>query len=105
MKPIDAISGLPRSPEIARLVAAQGHHGEIQAQGQVSGFAREMREKQFSVNEAPKTEGGNVDTEGGGDGGNVFYDSQGRKKGHDESKEPGGSDHPSKGKILDIRGA
>lgn len=104
MKPIDAISGLPRSPDVARLVATQGHHGEVQSQGQVSGFAREMREKQGTVNEAPKAEGGKVDTENGGEGGNAFYDAQGKKKGREEGKE-GGFDHPSKGKILDIRGA
>lgn len=104
MKPIDAISGLPRSPDIARLVATQGHRGEVQSQGQVSGFAREMREKQNSVHEAPKTEGGAVDTEGGSEGGNAFYDAQGKKRGRDENRD-GASDHPSKGKILDIRGA
>ena len=105
MKPIDALSGLPRSPDVARFVAAQGRHGEVQAQGQVSAFAREMKDKQSSVTEARKVEGSKVGTEDGGEDGAASYDAQRKKKGQEEGKESGAGNHPSKGKTLDIRGA
>jgi hypothetical protein len=105
VKPIDVLTGLPRSPDIARVVAAQGKQGELQAQSQVSIFAREMKERQSTVNEAPKVEGSKVDAENGGEGGTAFYDAQSKKKGKEEGKESAAGSHPSKGKILDIRGA
>jgi hypothetical protein len=90
---------------VAKLVATQGRQGEVQAQGQVSEFSREMRERQNSVNEAPKAEGGKVDAENAGEGGGAFYDAQGRKKGQEPEKESLAGAHPVKGKILDIRGS
>ncbi len=105
MKPIDALTGLPRSPDIARMVATAGRHGEVQAQGQVSVFAREMKDRQNSVNEAPKAEGGQVDAENGGEGGGASYESPGKKNPHEGEKENTAGTHPAKGKILDIRGS
>ncbi|MEX0974430.1 MAG: hypothetical protein WD024_03630 [Bacillota bacterium] len=105
MKPIDVVTGLPRSAEVARLLATQGRHGEIETQGQVSAFAREMRDRQSSVNEAPKAEGGQLDAEGGGEGGGAFYDAPGDKRSRDGEKESQSDGHPAKGKILDIRGS
>jgi hypothetical protein len=105
VKPIDALTGLPRSPDVARVVATQGRQGEVQAQEQVSLFSREMKERQNTVNEAQKTEGGKVDAENAGEGGGAFYDAQGRKRGQESEKESVPGEHPSKGKILDIRGS
>lgn len=105
MKPIDALTGLPRSADVARVVSTQGRQGEVQSQAQVSLFSREMRERQSSVNETQETEGGRVDAENAGGGGGTFYDAQGRKREEEPEKEGGTAEHPSKGKILDIRGS
>lgn len=108
MRPIDALTGLPKSPEVARLVAAQVRQGELQSHSQASVFSREMRERENSVNEAPKVEGGEVDAENAGTGGGEAYDGEGRKrslKGHEGQTGVPAQSHPSKGRILDIRGS
>ena len=106
MKPIDALTGLPRSPDIARIAAAQGRHGETQSQAQVSLFSREMKQRETSVNETPKTEGARVDSESAGGGDGSSYSPDERRKGDGrEEKQAGPVTHPSKGKFLDIKGS
>ena len=106
MKPIDALTGLPRSPDIARIAAAQGRQGETQSQAQVSLFSREMKQRESSVSETPKTEGARVDSESAGGGGGSSYAPQERRKGDGrDEKQTGSGAHPSRGKFLDIKGS
>lgn len=105
MKPIDVLTSLPRSPDIARVVANQGRQGEVQAQGQMLGFSREMNQRNHTVNEAAKTITDNkVDAESPGAGGAGYEFGGGKKDGEAEKENPG-IQHPSKGQILDIKGA
>ncbi|HHY76313.1 MAG TPA: hypothetical protein GX500_06040 [Firmicutes bacterium] len=104
MKPLDALSSLPRSPDVARYAAHLTRQGEIQAQSQMAGFARELSHKNQTVGETTKTWTDNkTDTESPGGGGGFYEAATEHRRGKDESKEPSVS-HPSKGKILDIRG-
>lgn len=105
MKPIDAITGLPRSAEVAKIMSAQGRHSEVQSQGQVLSFAREMRDRQSSVNEAPKAESSGLDAEGGSGEGTAYHDGSDGKHSSEGEKEGSAGTHPAKGKILDIRGS
>ena len=105
MKPIDSITGLPRSTDVSRIMAAQGRHSEIQSQGQAVTFAREMRERQNSVNETPKAENSGLDSEGGSGEGAAYGDASGEKNSRDNEKDQAAAVHPAKGKILDIRGS
>ncbi len=102
MKPIDTLAGLPRSADIARMVAAQGRHGEVQAESLATGFLREMTERAQTVNEAPKSEN-SVDSESAG-GSAAWEFPDDRKNGKDGAKREA-SGHPTKGKLLDIQGA
>lgn len=104
MKPIDVLTSLPRSPEIARVVAAQGRHAEVQAQNQIASFARELSHKDQSVGEAVKTvTENNVDDESPGEGG-AYYGQSGGKGDGKPDKDHAAPQHPSKGKVLDIKG-
>ena len=105
MKPIDAITELPRSTEVARLMTTQLRHGEIQSQVQTSTFAREMQGRQNSVGETPRAEHGSFDSEGGSGEGGAFGHSHGGKNQRDGEKDEAAALHPEKGKILDIRGS
>ena len=102
MKPIDSLTALPRSADLARMVAAQGRHGEVQTENQAVLFAKQMDQKAQTVNEPPKAEN-SVDSESAG--GSAAWEGPTEKK--NETKEGGreGSAHPSKGKLLDIQGA
>lgn len=105
MKPIDAITGLPRSTEAARLVTTHLRHGEVQSQVQTNTFAREMQGRQNSVNQTPKAEHGSFDSEGGSGEGGAFGNNPGGKNQRDGEKDEPAAVCPEKGKILDIRGS
>ncbi len=102
MKPIEAISGLPRSADVARIVASHGRQGESQIADQSDLFRRQMMERSRSVNEPPKSEN-NMDGES--TGGNAFYQTPSEKRKAGSDGEEGNLSHPTKGKVLDIRGA
>lgn len=104
MKPIDVLSALPRTPDIAKVVAKEVRHGEIQTQSQILSFSREMSQKSQTVSEPVKTVAENkVDSESPG-GGGTFYDSHGGRGEKGADKDNPGTQHPFKGKVLDIRG-
>jgi hypothetical protein len=102
MKPLEALAGLPRSADIARVVAAQGRHGEVQAESLATSFMREMTERSQAVNEAPKSDN-SVDSESAG--GSAAWESPGGKGNGNDGSRKEASGHPIKGKLLDIQGA
>ena len=102
MKPIDGLTGLPRSADLARMVAAQGRHGEVQTENQAVVFSKEMNQRAQTVNEPPKAEN-SVDGESAG--GSAAWEAPSDKGGETKEGETPGSTHPSKGKLLDIQGA
>lgn len=107
MKPIDVITGLPRSPDIARIVDAQSRYGEVQLHDRATSFSREMSQKSASVSGITKAEGNIVDTESGGGGGGYAGGGsagQGHQRGERRHAERADT-HPEKGRVLDIRGA
>ncbi|MGE5578676.1 MAG: hypothetical protein ACM3WU_01430 [Bacillota bacterium] len=105
MKPIDAITGLPRSADVARIISAQGRQVEVQNQSQVAAFAREMLDRQTTVNETPKAENAAFDSDGGSGEGGHYGSMPKDKNSHEGGKENPAGEHPAKGKILDIRGS
>lgn len=105
MKPIDAITGLPRSAEVARIMAAQGKQGEVQNHGLAASFAREMLDRQTTVNETPKAQNSAFDTDGGSGEGGYYGSAPKDKNPHEGGKEGAAGEHPAKGRILDIRGS
>jgi hypothetical protein len=106
VKPIDAVTSLPRSPDVARLADTAARQGDIRSQLQSVSFANEVSERARSVAQSHKTEKAQFDPGSGGSGalGSGGLPGKGRqRKGKDgTSKE---SPHPSKGKIIDIHGA
>ena len=105
MKPIDAITGLPRSAEVARLMTTQLRHGEVQSQVQTTTFTREMQGRQSSVNQASKAKHSSLDSDGGSGEGGAYGNNPGGKNQRDGEKDEAAALHPEKGKILDIRGS
>ncbi|HHX29573.1 MAG: hypothetical protein ACOX5Q_03125 [Bacillota bacterium] len=104
MKPLDALASLPRSPDVARYASTLVRQGEAQAQSQMIGFAKELSHRNQTVSEATKTWTDNkTDTDSPG-GGGAFYDADAQHGGRSDDKEESSTLHPSKGKILDIRG-
>lgn len=107
VKSVDAVQGLPRSPDVAKVVDTRVRQAELQAINQSATFAREMSEKSKSVSRLPKASDARVDTQssGSGGGGGGYSQTAREKKKTVEEKETSSLQHPSKGKILDIRGA
>jgi hypothetical protein len=105
VKPIDAITGLPRSADVARIMASQGRQGEVQHQGLAASFAREMMDRQTTVNETPKAESSAFDAEGGSGEGGYYGGMPKDKNSREERNENAAGEHPAKGRILDIRGS
>ncbi|MGI6662977.1 MAG: hypothetical protein ACOX4B_05805 [Bacillota bacterium] len=104
MKPLDALTSLPRSPDVARYASTLVRQGEAQAQSQMLGFAKELSHKNQTVGETTKTWTDNkTDTDSPGGGGTFYEANPERRGGRDEREEPS-TLHPSKGKILDIKG-
>ncbi len=105
MKPIDALTGLPKSPDVAKLADANARHGDTQTHSLSVSFSREVSEKARSVSQSQKAERAKIGDEPGR--GQTLKD-QGRgdqnQTGH-EQEEGEKSPHPSKGRIIDIRGA
>ncbi len=101
MKPVDAVSGLPRSPDIARVAAAQGRLGETQMAVGSQEFTKQMTERREIVTESSQARNS---PESDSPGGNATWegpDPGGRER---QEEEKPGTAHPTKGKILDIRG-
>jgi hypothetical protein len=68
------------------------------------GFAKELSHKNQTVGETTKTWTDNkTDTDSPGGGGTFYEANPERRGGRDEREEPS-TLHPSKGKILDIKG-
>ncbi|HHY45135.1 MAG TPA: hypothetical protein GX512_05435 [Firmicutes bacterium] len=104
MKPLDALTSLPKSPDVARIASTLVRQGESQAQTQMLGFAKELSHRNQTVGETTKTWTDNkTDTESPGGGGN-FYDASPGRHGGKDGREESSTPHPSKGKILDIKG-
>lgn len=105
MNPID-VTGLPRSLEVARAASVQGRQGEIQVQSQSRVFVREMDDRSQAVNETPETGGRRIQSDSGGQDSAPWQQSSSKGKGKGKSQEQAAkTEHPDKGKILDIRGA
>ncbi len=105
MTPIDAVTGLPKSPDIAKLADTAARQGDMQSQVQSLSFSREVTEKARAVSESPEVAESRIDAESGrgegsASGGSLTAKEQ-KSANHREKKSP----HPTKGKILDIRGA
>lgn len=102
MKPIDAVSGLPRSPDVARIANEGVRQAEAVVQNQAASFSRVIEQRSRTVNESGKPSRAEVNSDSGGGGSGPFYEGRHeRKSGNPKQAE---SVHPSKGKILDIRG-
>jgi hypothetical protein len=106
VKPIDAVTSLPRSPDVARLADTAAKQGDIRSHLQTVSFSNEISERARSVAQSHKSEKAQFDP-GSGGGGALGGDSMSRKSrkrkyGDGSSKE---SPHPSKGQIVDIHGA
>jgi len=104
VKPIDAVTGLPRAQDAARETNARMRQGETQFQNTQATFAKEIEVKSRSVSEPPKAREAKVESDSKGRQGAYSGDSSDRKKRRDEETQSLPS-HPVKGKILDIRGA
>ena len=104
MKPLDALTSLPRSPDVARYASHMVRQGESQAQSQMVGFAKELSHRNQTVSETTNTWTDNkTDTESPG-GGGAFYGANPERRGGKDEREDSSLLHPSKGKILDIKG-
>ncbi len=105
MNPID-VTGLPRSLEVAKAASVQGRQGELQVQSQSRVFVREMDERSQAVNETPETGGRKIQSDSGSQERSSWQEGSGKGKGNEKGQEQAAkTDHPAKGKILDIRGA
>lgn len=102
MKPVDAVSGLPRSPDIARVAAAQGRLGESQLVVGSQEFARQMAERRETVTEPPQARNS---PESESPGGNAAWEAPGKGQKERPGERKAETIHPTKGKILDIGGA
>ena len=87
MKPIDVLTshrGLLTSPGLWRL---RERHAEVQVQGQLQSFTKEMSQRNQTVNEAVKTVTENkVDAESPGGGGTAYRLGGGKKQGPGEKR-------------------
>ncbi len=105
MKPIDMVTSLPKSPDVARLADTAARQGDARFQSQSSTFSKEVSEKARIVSKSQKPEKLEINK-----------DSQQRHNAEDdnstnknlyESDEEEGKElfHSTKGQIIDIRGA
>jgi hypothetical protein len=106
VKPIDAITSLPRSADVARLADTAARQADIRSHLQSVSFSHEVSEKARSVSQSDKAEKAKIGP-GSGEGGASYGGGMSRKrkrrKGGDGSLKQ--SPHPSKGQIVDIHGA
>jgi hypothetical protein len=105
MKPIDLITGLPRSPDVARLVETQGRHGEVQTAGQAISFSKQMTERSKTVTQATSVTGHKIEPDSGGGGNTPDYQWGERRGKKEDPDNKTAQAHPTKGKMLDLRGA
>lgn len=106
MKPIDAVTGVRRSADVAKVVDSRSRQTQLAIQSQAVTFARKMSNKYKSVSEIPRSEEPRVDTnlrDRGQKKHGKFSDERKRKEKTEEKVDL--TMHPTKGKILDIRGA
>lgn len=105
MRPIDAVAGLPKSPDIAKLADTAARQGDMQTQVQSLAFSREIAEKTKIVSESSEVAETTVDTDTQDSQGSATDGSLAGKHKHGRNKREKTSPHPTKGKILDIHGA
>ncbi|HHY11829.1 MAG TPA: hypothetical protein GX529_04285 [Firmicutes bacterium] len=105
MKPIDAVTGLPRSPDVAKLADTAARQGETQSQLQSVSFSKEVAEKARSVPQSHKTEKAKIGNGSQDSHGSAGGSLPGKGQRGDEEGNRKESPHPSKGQIIDIRGA
>ncbi len=105
MRPIDAVTGLPKSPDIAKLADTAVRQGDMQTQIQSLAFSKEIAEKTKTVSESSEVAETKVDTDTQDGQGSTAGGSLTGKQKHGENKSEKRSPHPTKGKILDIHGA
>lgn len=108
MKPIEALTSVPRSVDASRLSQERLKDGEAQFQNSQAAFSRELQDRSRSVNEAQSTDKTRIETESRGSGQKGRDEQPGKGDHFTEKKqeeESFGVSHPVKGKILDIRGA
>jgi len=106
MKPIDAVTGVRRSADVAKVVDSRSRQTQLAIQSQAVTFARKMSSKSKSVSEIPRSEEPRVDTnlqDRGQKKHGKFSDERNQKEKTEEKVHL--TTHPTKGKILDIRGA
>ena len=106
MRPIDTLTGIPKSPEIAKVADSTQKQGTVQSQIQLVSFAKEVSERASTVSQSPQVTEAAIDPDSRkkkGNTGGSFSDGA-----HDDDKSDTDElkpQHPTKGKILDIRGA
>lgn len=105
VKPIDAVTSLPRSADVAKLADTAARQGDIKFHLQSVSFSDEVSERARSVSQSDKAEKATIGP--GSQEGGSFYGGMPRKgrqrKGDDGNLKQ--SPHPSKGQIIDIHGA
>ncbi len=106
MRPIDTITGIPKSPEIAKVADSTQKQGTVQSQIQLVSFAKQVSEKAATVSQSSQVSEAKTDPDSrkkrGTDGRSLSGTTD--EENETNSDEPK-SQHPSKGKILDIQGA
>ncbi|HON86953.1 MAG: hypothetical protein KBI39_00195 [Firmicutes bacterium] len=105
MRPIDTLTGIPKSPEIAKVADSTQKQGTVQSQIQLVSFAKEVSERASTVSQSPQVTEAAIDPDSrkkkGNTGGSFSDGAHDDRSDTDEPK----PQHPTKGKILDIRGA
>lgn len=106
MRPIDTLTGIPKSPEVARVADSTQKQGSVQSQIQLASFAKEITERATTVSESPHVSEARIDPDSKKKKSSADKSFSGSDK-EDEHRDTAQqqSPHPSKGKILDIRGA
>ncbi len=105
MKPIDAVTGLPKSPDVAKLADTAMRQGDLQSRAQSLSFSKEVAERARTVAESHKPDKANIANNLSDNKGSAGRNLPDKKRTKDQEQEHRTSPHPSKGQILDIRGA
>lgn len=105
MKSIDAMTGLPKSPDVAKLADTAMRQGDTQSQAQSLSFSKEVAEQARTVTESHRTDKANIDGDSSGNNSLTGRDLSRKERSKDQKQDHNKSPHPSKGQILDIHGA
>ncbi|MBE3518681.1 MAG: hypothetical protein IMW97_00050 [Firmicutes bacterium] len=87
------------------MVEVQGRAQELQGQVVSQAFSSEMAQKMEHVPDTPKTVGSRIEGDSGGTGEAYAGERRGRSRKRISEKPEEKSEHPYKGKMLDIRGS